>query len=202
MMSGLNLICAVYICFLCHTVADEGYARQLVQKQKGDKVIFHCLASNSEMETLGLYMRLTTVVQVFNLYNSTNMTTITLNERFKSRLTFRNEINKRIFTIGNLTIEDSGVYWCEYSGHKKKNIEQGAILLFVNGEECDQSRGLGMPMSLILVSAVTAGSVLLLSLLILFIWVIPRLKAWRATMRPAPVKTNDVYEQMNNFRHA
>ncbi|XP_034151235.1 uncharacterized protein LOC105013129 isoform X3 [Esox lucius] len=84
------------------------------------------------------------------------------------------EFHNMSLTIKHLTTEDSGVYWCE---------------------ECNQPvEPLWMDryMTLILVSAGTAGIVLLLSLVILFTWVIPRLKAQHTTNE----QTGLVYENV------
>uniref|UniRef100_A0A8C7KVJ9 Immunoglobulin domain-containing protein n=1 Tax=Oncorhynchus kisutch TaxID=8019 RepID=A0A8C7KVJ9_ONCKI len=151
----------------------------LVRKQEGDTVTIHCSTSLPDQENLGVSMRLTKEILVLYFHQATKK--LTLHERFKLRLTTNGRLNKMDITITNLTIEDSGAYWCVYGVYKKNKIEktegEGAVLLVVNDEECDQndtSSGLGMSWYLVLVSAVTAGSVLLLSLLILFIWVIPR----------------------------
>eukprot|EP00063_Salmo_salar_P074824 XP_014049659.1 PREDICTED: uncharacterized protein LOC106601799 isoform X3 [Salmo salar] len=200
-MSALCLCCAIFLCLLCCTLAEKGSKGLLVRKQEGDTMTIHCSTSLPDQENLSVYMRLTKEIEV--LYFHQGNQKFTLHKRFELRLTPNGKLNKMDITITNLTIEDSGVYWCVYSVYKSPKNEktegEGAVLLVVNDEECDQndaSSGLGMPRYLVLVSAVTAGSVLLLSLLILFIWVIPRLKAWRATIRPTPVRTNDVYEDM------
>ncbi|XP_029584654.1 uncharacterized protein LOC115171724 isoform X1 [Salmo trutta] len=223
-MSALSLCCAIFLCLLCCTLAEKGSKGLLVRKQEGDTMTIHCSTALPDQENLSVYMRLTKEIEV--LYFHQGNQKFTLHKRFELRLTPNGKLNKMDITITNLTIEDSGVYWCVYSVYKTPKIVKTegevAVLLVVNDlyvrscstgytcpvpsdlqmlkdEECDQndaSSGLGMPRYLVLVSAVTAGSVLLLSLLILFIWVIPRLKAWRATIRPTPVRTNDVYEDM------
>nr|XP_046193768.1 uncharacterized protein LOC124023301 [Oncorhynchus gorbuscha] len=200
-MSALCLCCAVFLCLLCSNLAEKGSKGLLVRKQEGDTMTIHCRTSLPDQENLSVYMRLTKEILVLYFHQATEK--LTLHERFKLRLTTNGRLNKMDITITNLTIEDSGAYWCVYSVYKKSKIEttegEGAVLLVVNDEECDQndaSSGLGMSWYLVLVSAVTAGSVLLLSLLILFIWVIPRLKAWRATIRPTQGKSSDVYEDM------
>ncbi|XP_036794861.1 uncharacterized protein LOC110486896 isoform X1 [Oncorhynchus mykiss] len=178
-MSAFCLCCAIFLCLLCSTLAEKGSKGLLVRKQEGDTMTIHCSTSLPDQENLGVYMRLTKEIPVLYFHQETKK--LILHERFKLRLTTNGRLNKMDITITNLTIEDSGAFWCVYSVYKKNKIEktegEGAVLLVVNDEECDQndaSSGLGMSWYLVLVSAVTAGSVLLLSLLILFIWVIPR----------------------------
>ncbi|XP_036797529.1 uncharacterized protein LOC118936313 isoform X3 [Oncorhynchus mykiss] len=180
-MSAFCLCCAIFLCLLCSTLAEKGSKGLLVRKQEGDTMTIHCSTSLPDQENLGVYMRLTKEIAVLYFHQETKK--LILHERFKLRLTTNGRLNKMDITITNLTIEDSGAFWCVYSVYKKNKIEktegEGAVLLVVNDEECDQndaSSGLGMSWYLVLVSAVTAGSVLLLSLLILFIWVIPRLE--------------------------
>ncbi|CAB1342403.1 unnamed protein product, partial [Coregonus sp. 'balchen'] len=175
-MSAFCLCCAIFLCLLCSTLAGKGNNGLLVRKQKGDTMTIHCSTTLQDQNNLSVFMRLTKNILVFYYYQETGK--ITIHERFQLRLTTNGGLNKMDITITNLTIEDSGAYWCLYDD------QNGA------------SSGLGIPRYLVLVSAVTAGSVLLLSLVILFIWVIPRLKAWRSTMRPTQVRTSDVYEDM------
>ncbi|XP_014058449.1 uncharacterized protein [Salmo salar] len=178
-MSALCLCCAIFLCLLCCTLAEKGSKGLLVRKQEGDTMTIHCSTSLPDQENLSVYMRRTKEIEVLYFYQAREK--LTLHETFKLRLMTNGRLNKMDITITNLTIEDSGVYWCVYSVYKSPKNEktegEGAVLLVVNDEECDQndaSSGLGMSWYLVLVSAVTAGFVLLLSLLILFIWVIPR----------------------------
>ncbi|XP_064871132.1 uncharacterized protein LOC135568041 isoform X2 [Oncorhynchus nerka] len=182
-MSAFCLCCAIFLCLLCCTLSEKGSKGLLVRKQEGDTMTIHCSTSLPDQENLSVYMRLTKEILVLYFHQASEK--LTLHERFKLRLTTNRRLNKMDITITNLTIEDSGAFWCVYSVYKKNKIEktegEGAVLLVVNDEECDQndaSSGLGMSWYLVLVSAVTAGSVLLLSLLILFIWVIPRATLW------------------------
>ncbi|XP_041735088.2 uncharacterized protein LOC121568756 isoform X1 [Coregonus clupeaformis] len=194
-MSAFCLCCAIFLCLLCSTLAGKGNNGLLVRKQKGDTMTIHCSTSLQDQKNLSVFMRLTKNILVFYYYQETGK--ITIHERFQLRLTTNGGLNKMDITITNLTIEDSGAYWCLYGVSKKPKTEgEGAVLLVVNDDQNGASSGLGIPRYLVLVSAVTAGSVLLLSLVILFIWVIPRLKAWRSTMRPTQVRTSDVYEDM------
>ncbi|KAM9471930.1 jupiter microtubule associated homolog 1b isoform 4-T6 [Salvelinus alpinus] len=167
-MSAPSLCCAIFLCLLCSTLAEKGNKGLLVRKQEGDTMTIHCSTSLPDQENLSVYMRLTKEIQVLYFHQATEK--FILHERFKLRLMTNGRLNKMDITITNLTIEDSGAYWCVYSVYKKTKLEktegEGAVLLVVNG--------LGMSWYMVLVSAVTAGSVLLLSLLILFTWVIPR----------------------------
>ncbi|CAB1342412.1 unnamed protein product [Coregonus sp. 'balchen'] len=173
------LCCAFFLCLLCSTLAGKGNNGLLVRKQKGDTMTIHCSTSLQDQENLSVFMRLTKEIQVFYFYQETGK--ITINKRFQTRLTTNGGLNKMDITITNLTIEDSGVYWCLYRVSMKSQTEgEGAILLVVNDDQNGASSGLGIPRYLVLVSAVTAGS----------------LKAWRSTMRPTQVRTSDVYEDM------
>ncbi|XP_028978973.2 uncharacterized protein LOC109616347 isoform X2 [Esox lucius] len=180
MMSALYLCYAIFLCLLFSTLANEVSGGLLVRKQEGDNITIHCSTSQTDRESITLFRRFTKETEVFNLYKETKK--VTLQDEFKSRMYNEGEFHNMSLTIKHLTTEDSGVYWCE---------------------ECNQPvEPLWMDryMTLILVSAGTVGIVLLLSLVILFTWIIPRLKSWRATMGPTPVRTNDVYEDMHNFR--
>jgi hypothetical protein len=119
----------------------KGSKGLLVRKQEGDTMTIHCRTSLPDQENLSVYMRLTKEILVLYFHQATEK--LTLHERFKLRLTTNGRLNKMDITITNLTIEDSGAYWCVYSVYKKSNIEttegEGAVLLVVNGECLSQS---------------------------------------------------------------
>ncbi|KAJ7989755.1 hypothetical protein DPEC_G00307810 [Dallia pectoralis] len=212
-MSALYLCCVVFLTICSSTLADEEAGEgRVVQKHEGDNITIHCRTSQTDREHLSLYRRLTTETQVFNFYKNTEK--VTIQDKFLSRLKNVGVFQNMSLTIENLTTEDSGVYWCFYNGYKKEDIFAQSVLLVVKvpsqdtGTDtrstcpCDNEMGnFCSSLTVILVSAVIAGIAVLLCLVIFFTWVIPRLKAWRSTMRITPVRTNDVYEDMN-FRRA
>uniref|UniRef100_A0A673XNH7 Ig-like domain-containing protein n=1 Tax=Salmo trutta TaxID=8032 RepID=A0A673XNH7_SALTR len=114
----------------------KGSKGLLVRKQEGDTMTIHCSTSLPDQENLSVYMRWTKEIEVLYFYQATEK--LTLHERFKLRLMTNGRLNKMDITITNLTIEDSGAYWCVYSvykTHKNEKTEgEGAVLLVVNGE--------------------------------------------------------------------
>ena len=119
----------------------KGSKGLLVQKQEGDTMTIHCSTSLPDQENLSVYMRLTKEILVLD--QETEKLRGLNHERFKLRLTTNGRLNKMGITITNLTIEDSGAFWCVYSVYKKNKIEktegEGAVLLVVNGECLSQS---------------------------------------------------------------
>ncbi|KAJ7989753.1 hypothetical protein DPEC_G00307790 [Dallia pectoralis] len=161
--------------------AGEG---RVVQKHEGDNITIHCRTSQTDREHLSLYRRLTTETQVFNFYK--NREKVTIQDKFKSRLKNVGVFQNMFLTIENLTTEDSGVYWCFYNGYKKEDIFAQSVLLVVNGEESNQQHTtveICSSLTVLRASAVTAGIVVLLTLVVLFTCVIPRLKAQHATIK-------------------
>ncbi|XP_034151234.1 uncharacterized protein LOC105013129 isoform X2 [Esox lucius] len=193
MMSALCLCYGIFLCLLFSTLADEVSVGLLVRKQEGGNITIRCSTSQTDKNYITLFRRLTTETEVFKLHKETKK--VTLQDEFKSRMYNEGEFHNMSLTIKHLTTEDSGVYWCTYIRFNKANIEAESVLLVVTGEECNQPvEPLWMDryMTLILVSAGTAGIVLLLSLVILFTWVIPRLKAQHTTNE----QTGLVYENV------
>lgn len=115
--------------FFC---TDKG---QLVQKTIGDSVTIKCRVDVKDQGSLNIKRGLFQTDDIF----STDKENSTISYEFNSRLKFDIRAFPSVdITINNLTIEDTGPYWCIYTKTAKKRIDDygsGSLLLVVKGEQ-------------------------------------------------------------------
>lgn len=130
----------------------------------------------------------------------------TVADRYKHRLQSNGDFPNVNILIKNLTLNDTGPYWCVYKifdtkTNKQKSIKgDGSVLLVVT----DDKRGATDPMKacngshqdLVLVSVVISAAVLLCILMAFLIMIILKTRSLRASVTPRRLPTNDVYEDM------
>ncbi|KAM4530727.1 uncharacterized protein PAE49_023136 [Odontesthes bonariensis] len=198
-MSAFWLRTATFLC-LGYTALTEA---RVIWKHVGEDVTIQCRI-NSKQDSLSLFRGLSKDVQLF--YTST-----TNKNTFGPKIQGRSQTNGVFpgvdILIKNLTLDDTGPYWCLYkkmvSGTLETTEGQGSVLLVVTEnraakttekttvQECDPSQ-----QSLVVVSVVISGAVLLGIILAIIIWIVLKTKTSCPTAKPTRVTTNDVYEEM------
>uniref|UniRef100_A0A3B4H875 Immunoglobulin V-set domain-containing protein n=1 Tax=Pundamilia nyererei TaxID=303518 RepID=A0A3B4H875_9CICH len=115
--------------------APNGY--EVIRRNVGQQVTIQCRsASNQEM----LYLKrgLNEEEDIFYL---TDLQKSTINQKFTDRLQFHGQVPNVDILLKNLTLDDTGPYWCVYkvsSNYEFKTSRgNGSVLLVVTGEsEC------------------------------------------------------------------
>lgn len=114
--------------FFC---TDEG---AVVQKTNGDSVTINCRIDVKDQDSLNIKRGLFKTDDIF----STNGKDYTIANEFESRLKFHIQAYPSVdITINNLTIEDTGTYWCTYTKTDTKRVKDygsGSLILVVKGE--------------------------------------------------------------------
>ncbi|XP_004558468.3 uncharacterized protein LOC101486811 isoform X2 [Maylandia zebra] len=193
----MSAVC-LFILILCFygtaRTAADGY--KVIQIKVGKQVTIQCKsASNQEM----LYLKrgLNEEEDIFYLTDSKKST---INQKFTDRLQFHGQVPNVDILLKNLTLDDTGPYWCVYkmsSNYKLKTSRgNGSVLLVVTesgpAPVCTgQSQG-----DLVLVSVVICAAVLIVVLTVFLIWIIIKTKPLRSTVKKRQVPVNDVYEDM------
>ncbi|XP_024657905.2 uncharacterized protein LOC101486141 isoform X1 [Maylandia zebra] len=151
----------------------DGY--EVIRIKVGKQVTIQCRsASNQEM----LYLKrgLNEEEDIFYLTDSKS----TINQKFTDRLQFHGQVPNVDILLKNLTLDDTGPYWCVYivSGNYelKTSRGNGSVLLVVTENrpsptvpKCDQSQG-DTPM--VLVYVVICAGVLIVILIASLIWIV------------------------------
>ncbi|XP_006791616.1 uncharacterized protein LOC102785598 isoform X2 [Neolamprologus brichardi] len=204
-MSAVCLFILILCLYGTARTAADGYA--VIRRKVGQQVTIQCRsASNQEM----LYLKrgLNEEEDIFYLTDSQKST---INQKFTDRLQFHGRVPNVDILIKNLTLDDTGPYWCVYkmSGRNyelKTSRGNGSVLLVVteSGSAADdplskadhhgcigQSQG-----DLVLVSVVICAAVLIVVLTVFLVWIIIKTKPLRSTVKKRQVPVNDVYEDM------
>ncbi|XP_076150249.1 uncharacterized protein LOC143134059 [Alosa pseudoharengus] len=208
----LLLVCFC-VCFLTGLSADKVEWRQV-----GEHIEMECSTDLQNQGGMYLYHTYHTTREVFYL---------TPGMKCSPRLPFGNRIKvagsfaKMHARVSNLTVNDTGVFWCQYLRFDKSNpypseSNNNPTLLVVDGveKECPTNGPVTMlseePIqmsTLLVVSAITACSLFLLVLIILLICV-KRCCSENGNYKPRPQsgvglpahRSDSVYEQMRPQR--
>nr|XP_015212229.1 PREDICTED: uncharacterized protein LOC107078544 isoform X4 [Lepisosteus oculatus] len=176
------------------------------EARPGESVSFSCSVSVLDLD--GLYVRRKFTQEGEVLFVNKDGI-LTVKPGYTDRLITTGKLEDVKVTFRALTEGDSGVYVCEYfaldmgTGSMKKHEASGTLLL-VRGERlqqqqqpCDKDEALKLTPTLMLITAMSAGSVLLLCVMGFIIWQWPRLKKFFAKQRSQSRRQNDtVYEDM------
>ncbi|XP_041851652.1 uncharacterized protein si:ch211-188c18.1 [Melanotaenia boesemani] len=199
-MSSLHLT-IITLLGLYFTGLNDAEKKGVVWKQVGEDITIQCRGSN-DYEFLSLFQGLNKTVRLLFTEKSKK---VLFGEEIKERSQTNGDFPNVDILIKNLTLNDIGPYYCEYKkigekGNQKIINGQGSVLLVVTGEphqgnkqECGPS-----DQSLVIVSVVIAGTVLLVIVAALFIWITLKFqtRSKSATRKSKHNVTNDVYEDM------
>lgn len=109
----------------------------VVWKKTGEEITIQCKSKNVQ-EYLRLKMGLNEEVDIFGVEKDSNK--ITVSKRFSDRLVPNVDFPNVDILIKNLTLKDTGPYWCVYQMFNKSttNLKEvkgtGSILLVVTGQ--------------------------------------------------------------------
>ncbi|KAG7459544.1 hypothetical protein MATL_G00211730 [Megalops atlanticus] len=185
----------VFLLVSLSTWAEENRSMRFLQLKPGEEFTVVCSTTLQDQEGLYLYHSLPDKKSVLYLDRDTKK--LTKDSRFEHRLNTKGQLENFIVTINNLTEDDSGLYWCLYNkfeNHDMKTVQgdgQFTMLYVTVGpspptlmegtpaaspEWVGQAEGAHISSTLVMVIALTAGSVLLLCIVILLVWGAPRVK--------------------------
>ncbi|XP_036406341.1 uncharacterized protein LOC118792559 isoform X2 [Megalops cyprinoides] len=169
-------------------VFKEQHNVKIISLKWGDSLTIQCSTTKDNYDGLYLLGGLDEDTEVFFLYKKSKK--LTIGKKYSSRVKTEGEVNKLTITIANMTEDDSGVYWCKYrylneeTGNTDRAEGNGSRLVVVRGayKPCPDGDGTpAMTLTLVTVTAISAGSVFRLCVVIIFIWVVPRIKMSRQT---------------------
>ncbi|KAL3987198.1 myelin associated glycoprotein [Sarotherodon galilaeus] len=175
-MSAVWLQLITLLCF-SFGAPSRADGHGVVRINVGKQLTIQC-RSASHQDYLYLKKGLNEEEDIFHLTDSKEPT---INQKFTDRLQFHGKLPNVDILIKNLTLDDTGPYWCVYKV-ADKNYElkatrgNGSVLLVVTENrlsptvpQCDQSQG---DLPLILVSVVICAGVLIVILVASLIWII------------------------------
>ncbi|KAL2087115.1 hypothetical protein ACEWY4_018174 [Coilia grayii] len=205
---------SVLVCFVTGLSVER-----IERRREGENIEIPCSTDQLNQDGMYLYKSYDQKQEVTFLHKKMESSPRTA---FENRVQITGELNKVTATITNLTIDDTGVFWCQYlryEGPKQHytDSKDGWILLVVTGvERCPTPGTESHPprpdpevqmSTLLIVSAITGCSLVLLVLIILIIGV----KRWcvgNGKYKPGPEngvglpdhRSDSVYEQMRPQR--
>ncbi|XP_056608806.1 nicotinamide riboside kinase 1 isoform X1 [Triplophysa dalaica] len=169
---------------------------------KGGSYTIRCPAP--QKDALGVYLKTRRKVERQVLYYHFATGGITVHEEYRGRVNI--SLDETILTsnILNLQLNDAGAYWCSCETDSFEKCEMTAgegVFLSVNEPTGELSSSTakqhnGMSDFLIPVTALTAGSVLLLLLLLFGVWLVPKIKTRRMKKGEEKTSGNGIYEVM------
>ncbi|TWW69886.1 hypothetical protein D4764_18G0006920 [Takifugu flavidus] len=185
-LRSLTVLCLAHAAF---SSPDEG---QLVQKTIGDSVTIKCRVDVKDQDSLNIKRGLFQTDDLF----ATNEKNSVISYELRSRLEFDIQAFPSVnITINNLTIEDTGPYWCIYTKNAKKRVVDygsGSLLLVVKAVCLEKEQCTPEDTRLVLGSLVGMAVLLLVTIMCFLICNIYKTKSRKATR----TISNDVYEDM------
>ncbi|KAJ8264073.1 hypothetical protein GJAV_G00144790 [Gymnothorax javanicus] len=182
--------------------ADVKSKDQFQWLNSGESFTMRCSTTETDVEGLYLRLGLDTKKEVFYLHGQSKK--LTTGEKYSSRLQTAGIANNLEIKLANMTEDDSGVYLCEYTRLNSKTgspvdfAGQGSKMVVVNGRQCNTTNAHGtvLTSSLVMVSAISAASVLLLCLTVLLLWLVPKMKKSMRKRHGHARRSDSVYEDM------
>ncbi|CAI5675236.1 unnamed protein product [Oreochromis niloticus] len=184
-MSAVCLFILILCLYGTARTAADGYG--VIRINVGKQVTIQCKsASNQDM----LYLKKGLNEEEDIYFTDSNKSTI--NQKFTDRLQFHGKLPNVDILIKNLTLDDTGPYWCVYKMTDQKyelktTRGNGSVLLVVTENrlsptvpQCDQSQGDLPP---ILASVVICAGVLIVILVASLICIIIKNKRNKARRR-------------------
>ncbi|XP_069380533.1 uncharacterized protein [Paralichthys olivaceus] len=198
-MSAVCLKLVTLLCLSCLTLSDP--EKIVVSRKPGEAITIHCRSPDNTDEYLDLCRDLCQGDKVVYM-NSENVEIV---PAYKDRAQITGAFSKVDIFIKNLTLEDTGQYWCMYKKVNEKigKVDakcRGSVLLVVkeeggvsgNGNQACETKHQGM----LLVTVVTSAVVLLCFIVGACMWLILKTKTFPTTKKPRRVINNEVYEDM------
>ncbi|XP_071245225.1 uncharacterized protein [Salvelinus alpinus] len=167
-MSLLRSLLLFYFSFNELTTAAEA----ILWVKTEEKFTMKCSTTLKDQEGMYLYVGLDRDMEV--LYYHQNSSKLTPRKRYWDRVKTEGPVDQLTITISNLTIEDTGVYWCVYTKFNEAMYEndinqgRGSTLVVVNDNEKPCPSGV---VNIIIISILT-----ILLCVIFLIWVVSRVK--------------------------
>ncbi|XP_072549958.1 uncharacterized protein [Salminus brasiliensis] len=197
----------VTICFIVLLSQYSTVTAGHVTKNQGENLTIHCTTEKSDFGGVYLKARCPEIREV--VFFSKGYTNPTYHFAYTGRIKNSKDSGKLTITISDLQKNDSGVYYCEYYFDFKVQ-ERETVLLFVKEveiavtAEASTKETPAMPQVVVLVSTLTACTVLLLCMLVVGVWIIPKMKALCARQGggedDGSKAYSDVYEDMRAHR--
>ncbi|KAI1896784.1 hypothetical protein AGOR_G00098380 [Albula goreensis] len=163
-MAGLLPCFILLVLAFCHTWIAEGMKDESFQwVRSGESVTIHCSSAEPGFDGLYLLLGLHDEKEVFFFHKENKK--LNMGHDYKNRVQTQGELDKLTITIGNMTDDDSGVYWCKYryfnpdEGQALKKTGIGSTLVVVNGKPCPPVEGTVLTKNLVIVTAISAVSV-------------------------------------------
>nr|XP_020472110.1 uncharacterized protein LOC109969520 [Monopterus albus] len=201
-MSLVWLKLVTILCLSCTSLkAREG--SNVVWKDYGSSITIQCRSHQTNLACLSVKKGLLSEEEIF--YQMGRSPPI-ISDKIKDRVQLNGAFPNVDILIKNLTVEDTGPYWCSYveMGGKSSDLlnvkSKGSVLLVVKekptpttdpSKTCNSSNN-----NLVLVSVVISAAVLAGIIMVTLVWVIIKTRSLRTAVKPRRVTTNDVYEDM------
>ncbi|XP_063069716.1 uncharacterized protein LOC134460972 [Engraulis encrasicolus] len=203
---------------VCDSLVLKDKSLVLEDKMPGDNVSFNCSISGV-MDNIDVVKG---NQQGNVLIMNTQGRSPTIEPQYRKRISFTRPLNKLSVTITQLTEEDSGIYWCQYSGLTengdviKADSKEIITLLVKEPKQCPTLPAISpdstMPVSSAVVcsndsgpsiimvsfSIVTAVVVFIMFSMMIIFHIIPKIKKLSSSAPSAQSRPNDsVYEVMS-----
>ncbi|KAJ0001463.1 hypothetical protein NQD34_006483 [Periophthalmus magnuspinnatus] len=204
----MSVLCRVYWGFFavfCIS-ASTTLCTQVEWKNAGASITIKCGFKNKDASSITVMKVMKGLNKNINFFYKMRdkKTILAFSDRTKTYGTFPNFQ----ILLTNLTINDTGVYWCMYRDEIMKEADgDGSLLLVVRdpihgGDKRTDSTESCNPTepdkNLILTSVVISSTVLFAIFVALLLLAIRKIKYFRGENKSRPVPRNDVYEDMRS----